>query len=86
MPDELVSELIKDCQVSILQLNCAELAAQVTLRDFQLFHDIEPTEYIDDLLNLKSSFGTPHLNVFSEVRKRSSLKYFFKLCTNIQKI
>lgn len=67
VPDDLASELLKESQVSLLQLNAAELAAQLTLRDFHYFHDIEPTEYIDDLFDLHSDFGTPRLAKFSKV-------------------
>ena len=68
VPDELASELTKENSVTFLQLNSSEVAAQLTLRDFQLFHEIEFTEYIDDLFELPSRFGTPHLAEFSEVR------------------
>ena len=69
MPDEMAGDLLKEGQVLFLQLNSSEVAAQLTLRDFQLFHEIEPTEYIDDLFELDSKFGTPHLQRFSEVCK-----------------
>lgn len=67
VPDEMSSELTKEGLVNFLQLNTTEIAAQLTLRDFQMFQDIEPTEYMDDLFELGSTFGTPHLAVFSEV-------------------
>ncbi len=67
MPDEMAADLLKEGQVLFLQLNSSEVAAQLTLRDFQFFHEIEATEYIDDLFELDSKFGTPHLQRFSEV-------------------
>ena len=67
VPDEMMSELIKDNAINVLQLKAAEIAAQLTLRDFTVFHDIEPTEYVDDLFSLKSKFGTEHLQKFSQV-------------------
>ena len=67
VPDEMAPELTKEGQVNFLQLDTAEFAAQLTLRDFQMFRDIEPTEYMDDLFELGSKFGMPHLAVFTEV-------------------
>ena len=67
VPDDLAIELLKESQVSLLQLNAAELAAQLTLRDFHYFHEIEPTEYIDDLFDLNS---TPQLATFSKVSSK----------------
>ena len=43
------------------------MAAQLTLRDFHLFHDVEPTEYVDELFELHSKYGHPHLDAFSQV-------------------
>jgi Rap guanine nucleotide exchange factor 2 len=68
VPDDLAGDLIRESHISFLQLNSAELAAQLTLRDFHLFHNIESTEYVDDLFELESSTGTPNLNQFSEVQ------------------
>ncbi len=67
VPDEMTGELMKESQVNFLALNSAEIAAQLTLQDFQSFHEVEPTEYIDDLYELDSKYGTPHLQKFSEV-------------------
>ena len=78
VPDEMTGELLKDSQISFLSLNSAEIAAQLTLQDFNLFHEVEPTEYIDDLYELESKYGTPHLNTFSEVMRNR------KLCSCIQ--
>ena len=54
-------------QVTFLQLNSVELAIQLTLEDFGIFRQIEPTEYIDYLFELKSKYGTPALSKFAEV-------------------
>ena len=67
VPDEMMCDLLKDSAVQFLQLNSAEVAAQLTLRDFQYFHLIEPTEYMDDLFELESTFGDENLQRFSEV-------------------
>ncbi len=76
VPDDMTGELLKDSQTSLLALNSAEVAAQLTLQDFHAFHQVEPTEYIDDLYELDSKYGTPHLKVFTEVREESFLVQF----------
>ena len=58
---------LQECQIQQLQLNSSEVAAQLTLRDFHLFHDVEPTEYVDELFELDSKYGHPHLDSFSRV-------------------
>jgi len=52
---------------SLLQLSVNELGYQLTEKDFQLFRNIEPTEYLADLFHCDSQFGTPNLTQFSEV-------------------
>jgi len=65
--DEMAPELIRESQVHFLQLNAVEVAVQLTLQDFAIFRQIESTEYIDDLFQLKSRYGTPMLPKFAEV-------------------
>ena len=67
VPDELAPEIAKESSVSLLQLHAVEVAAQLTLEDFSLFRQIEPTEYVDDLFQLTSSYGLPALSKFEEV-------------------
>lgn len=50
-----------------LQLNAVEVAVQLTLQDFSIFRQIEATEYVDDLFQLDSRYGTPMLSKFAEV-------------------
>nr|XP_045621434.1 uncharacterized protein LOC123772381 isoform X4 [Procambarus clarkii] len=69
-PDDIVSELIRESTVYFLQLNSVELAIQLTLEDYTVFRQIEPTEYIDYLFNLKSNYGTPALSLFAELVNR----------------
>lgn len=66
-PDDIVNELIRESAVYFLQLNSVELAIQLTLEDYTVFRQIEPTEYIDYLFNLKSNYGTPALSRFAKV-------------------
>jgi Rap guanine nucleotide exchange factor 2 len=68
VPDELAGELMLQSQVQFLHLNAVEVAVQLTLQDFAIFTQIESTEYVDDLFQLRSKYGTPHLSQFSEVR------------------
>jgi len=77
VPDEMAGDLLRENQISFLQLNSAEVAAQLMLRDFQLFRDIEPTEYMDDLFELNSKFGMAHLQKFSEVGSCHHLEISF---------
>lgn len=43
------------------------MAVQLTLQDFSIFRQIEATEYVDDLFQLDSRYGTPMLSKFAEV-------------------
>ncbi|XP_053528725.1 rap guanine nucleotide exchange factor 6 isoform X8 [Artibeus jamaicensis] len=65
--DEDAQELVKESQLSLLQLSTVELAAQLSMRDFDLFRNIEPTEYIDDLFKLESKTGNAHLKEFEDI-------------------
>lgn len=69
VPDELRGDLIKEAQITILQLRTTEVASQLTLDDFKVFASIQPTEYIDKLFNIKSKYGVPNLEKFVEVSK-----------------
>jgi Rap guanine nucleotide exchange factor 2 len=62
-----VEELIKDSNLSFLQLDPLELSAQLTLRDYCIFKSIESSEYIDYLFKKNSKFGFSHLNQFSDL-------------------
>ncbi|XP_064594655.1 rap guanine nucleotide exchange factor 6-like isoform X3 [Liolophura sinensis] len=80
VPDEVMGDLIKDSQISLLQLNTAELASQLTLEDFKVFRDIEQTEYIDDLFDLKSKFSCPNLVKFAELVNREMWWVVTEVC------
>ena len=67
MPDELMSDLIKEAQIHLTQLNTLEVASQLTLEDFKVFKEIQDTEYIDEIFKLKSKYGCPNLDKFSDV-------------------
>nr|XP_054108546.1 rap guanine nucleotide exchange factor 6 isoform X24 [Callithrix jacchus] len=65
--DEDAQELVKEAQLSMLQLSTIEVATQLSMRDFDLFRNIEPTEYIDDLFKLNSKTGNSHLKRFEDI-------------------
>lgn len=64
IPDDQKNELLAESRSPLLQLQAAEVAAQLTLNDFHLFHQIQSTEYIDELFDRSSRFGTPNLTPF----------------------
>ncbi|XP_066487762.1 rap guanine nucleotide exchange factor 2 isoform X6 [Tiliqua scincoides] len=65
--DEDAQELLRESQISLLQLSTVEVATQLSMRNFELFRNIEPTEYIDDLFKLKSKSNCSNLKKFEEV-------------------
>ncbi|XP_078407117.1 rap guanine nucleotide exchange factor 6-like isoform X6 [Cetorhinus maximus] len=65
--DEDAQELLRESQISLLQLSTIEVATQLSMRDFELFRNIEPTEYIDDLFKRQSKTGNVHLKQFEDV-------------------
>ncbi|XP_072520079.1 rap guanine nucleotide exchange factor 2 isoform X4 [Salminus brasiliensis] len=71
--DEDAQELLRESQISLLQLSTVEVATQLSMRAFELFCAIEPTEYIDDLFKLRSrSPGTSSLKLFEEAINRET--------------
>ncbi|MEE6461107.1 hypothetical protein FKM82_001199 [Ascaphus truei] len=65
--DEDAQDLLRESQISLLQLSTIEVATQLSMRNFELFRNIEPTEYIDDLYKFKSKTGCANLKNFEEV-------------------
>ncbi|XP_029030128.1 rap guanine nucleotide exchange factor 6 isoform X3 [Betta splendens] len=65
--DEDAQDLLRESQISLLQLSTMEVAAQLSMRDFELFRNIESTDYVDDLFKLDSSSESGHLKQFEEV-------------------
>ncbi|XP_042148250.1 rap guanine nucleotide exchange factor isoform X4 [Ixodes scapularis] len=80
VPDDLASELLRESQVNFLQLNSVEVATQLTLEDFSIFRQIEPTEYIDDLFEVKSAYGSPMLSLFAELVNREMFWVVSEIC------
>ncbi|XP_055593445.1 rap guanine nucleotide exchange factor 2 isoform X2 [Uranotaenia lowii] len=81
VPDDVAPELIRESAVHFLQLNANELAIQLTLQDFSIFRQIESTEYIDDLFNLKSRYGKPMLLKFAELVNREMFWVVTEVCS-----
>ncbi|XP_044734898.1 rap guanine nucleotide exchange factor 6 isoform X3 [Chrysoperla carnea] len=80
VPDELAAELVRESAVHFLQLNAVEVAIQLTLQDFSVFRQIESTEYIDDLFELNSKYGTPMLGQFAELVNREMFWVVTEVC------
>jgi len=70
LPDSMLDDIIRESQLHFLQLNCVEVATQLTLHDLQCFRDIEQSEYIIDLFKLHTDNNkrcqTTHLDAFTE--------------------
>uniref|UniRef100_A0A8D3A9R8 Rap guanine nucleotide exchange factor 2 n=1 Tax=Scophthalmus maximus TaxID=52904 RepID=A0A8D3A9R8_SCOMX len=64
--DDDAQDLLREGQISLLQLSTVEVATQLSMRAFELFCAIEPTEYIDDLYKLRSKTGSVSLKRFEE--------------------
>ncbi|XP_078809981.1 rap guanine nucleotide exchange factor 2 isoform X15 [Oryzias latipes] len=64
--DEDAQDLLREGQISLLQLSTVEVATQLSMRAFELFCAIEPTEYIDDLFKRRSKTGSASLKRFEE--------------------
>uniref|UniRef100_A0A1B6CBW2 Rap guanine nucleotide exchange factor 2 n=2 Tax=Clastoptera arizonana TaxID=38151 RepID=A0A1B6CBW2_9HEMI len=79
--DDLATELIRESQVHFLQLNAVEVAVQLTLQDFSIFRQIESTEYVDDLFELKSKYGVPMLSQFAELVNREMFWVVTEVCS-----
>ncbi|XP_064457908.1 rap guanine nucleotide exchange factor 6-like isoform X3 [Ornithodoros turicata] len=80
VPDDMASELLRESQVNFLHLNSVEVATQLTLEDFSIFRQIEPTEYIDDLFEVKSAYGSPMLTMFEELVNREMFWVVSEIC------
>ncbi|XP_058810856.1 rap guanine nucleotide exchange factor 2-like isoform X2 [Phymastichus coffea] len=79
--DEQAPELVRESQVHFLQLNAVEVAFQLTLQDFSIFRQIESTEYVDDLFELKSKYGVPMLSQFAELVNREMFWVVTEVCS-----
>lgn len=49
--DEDAQDLLRESQISLLQLSTMEVAAQLSMRDFDLFRNIESTEYVTSVVS-----------------------------------
>ncbi|KIH56964.1 RasGEF domain protein [Ancylostoma duodenale] len=87
VPDDLAPEIMRDAQAQLLSLNAQVVAAQLTLQDFAVFASIEPTEYIDNLFQLESRYGSPRLEEFERIFNREMWWVATEVCSerNVQK-
>lgn len=51
--DEDAQDLLRESQISLLQLSTMEVAAQLSMRDFEMFRNIESTEYVAVFMTLE---------------------------------
>lgn len=80
IPDDIVNDVLRDCQTNFLHLDCAEMAAQLTIKDFQLFRDIQPSEYVIDLFQCPSKYGTPNLSKFCQLANSEMFWVVTQIC------
>ena len=73
LPDECAQDLLKEANVTMLQLNPVEVSTQLMVEDFTIFRQIEATEYVEDLFEIKSKYGTPNLTTFSALVNREMM-------------
>lgn len=64
LSDELAADVVRDSDMNLLQLHPDILTMQLTFQDFHLYKAIEPTEYVDQLFKLNSTYGWPRLKEF----------------------
>ena len=55
VPDAIVPDLVKESHISFLDLDTYELAYQLSVRDYQLFRNVLPTDYIIDTFRRKGN-------------------------------
>jgi len=67
VPDDAAQDMLKETHFTFLSLNAMEIAMQLTVNDYRVFQDIEPTEYIDNLIGRVSAYGTIQLHKFEQV-------------------
>ena len=55
VPDAVVPELVKESHISFLDLDPYELAYQLSVRDYSVFRNVLPTDYIIDTFKRKTN-------------------------------
>lgn len=81
VPDDMAPDLVRESVVHFLQLNANEVAIQLTVQDFAIFRQIEPTEYVDDLFEIRSKYGVPMLKPFSELVNKEMFWVVTEVCS-----
>lgn len=83
VPDDMAPDLVRESAVHFLQLNANEVAIQLTVQDFAIFRQIEPTEYVDDLFEINSKYGVPMLKPFSELVNKEMFWVVTEVCSEL---
>lgn len=81
IPDDQVEVIKREVQTNFLELESGELAIQLMRSDFKEFKDIEETEYIEDLFELGSRSGCPHLIKFIQLVNREMFWVVTEVCS-----
>lgn len=81
VPDDMAPDLVRESVVMFLQLSANEVAIQLTVQDFAIFRQIESTEYVDDLFEIKSKYGVPMLKPFSELVNKEMFWVVTEVCS-----
>lgn len=71
--DEDAQDLLRESQISLLQLSTMEVAAQLSMRDFELFRNIESTEYVL-VKHFASSLHVKERNLIPCLRVKTLIK------------
>lgn len=83
VPDEMATEIVRENIVHFLALNANELATQLTFQDFAIFRQIEASDYVEDLFELRSpqivEENTP-LHRFSELVNKEMFWVVTEVC------
>uniref|UniRef100_A0A7E4ZSZ7 Rap guanine nucleotide exchange factor 2 n=1 Tax=Panagrellus redivivus TaxID=6233 RepID=A0A7E4ZSZ7_PANRE len=81
IPDELAPEILKESKINLQTLNAQFVASQLTLHDFAVFSSIEPTEYVDNLFQIHSTYGWPQLTEFEDLFNREMWWVVTEVCS-----
>lgn len=79
--DDMTPLLLRDSTIHISQLNPNELAIQLTIQDFFIFRQIEPTEYVDNLFKIESFYGTSKLKKFTDLVNHETFWVVTEICS-----
>lgn len=77
--DDIAPEIWRESQITFLQLDAREIAAQLTLQDFAVFKQVEPTEFIGELFGC-SALNSSNLRQFEGLVNREMFWVITEVC------